>query len=284
MALVLVVLLVAVVATVGAVVFAVVWSGSRGRSVRDAHGHRSQWIGLALGAVVAAAVLAFDGPRYFHGLMLAPLLAAGWLAGVFVGERTRAAVPAPAGLVTAALTPRTVDRYVRRTAVGIMRASFATVTVLLGLALRWASPLDGAQYSAVCSAVTERSAGPWPGGTYAISGLAATAGVWILCELVLRAVVQRPTVAGTDVDDDGTRALVARTATTAGVLAAIPNLGLVSLTMGGVLLRTCPTPVQQIGAFVLVVGGIVVSISAAAAWLIALGSGGRAVVIPVAAR
>jgi hypothetical protein len=277
-------LLTTVVAAVAAGVLVVVRlaAPAGSRAPLDGHGWRWQGAGLAAGVLAAAVLFRSDGARHFLGLALAPTVALGWLGGVVAGERTRPACPVP-GVVSASLAPRTPGRYLGRRSLVVMRGCFAAVVGLLAAAWATASPTDGTIYAARCSADTGHAAGPWPGGPYAVVGVLATLLLWLAAEGAVRHAVRRPATFDDPEDDEARRRLSARTATTAAVLGAVPNLGVASLTMGAVLLRTCPTTGRTAVAVGLLVAGFGLSIVTAAVWLLVLGSGGRAVVVPVAA-
>jgi hypothetical protein len=263
-------------------VLALVRATARGPHLEDRHGLAYRWVGLAAGALAGMTVLVLDGPRHLLGFAVAPLVGAGWLAGVLAGERTRwRARPAPP-VVSVSLEPRVARRYVSARSMWMMRACYAGVLAMFAAALATASPSSPTMLEAVCSPWTSATAGPWPGGPYAVTGMMATAALWLASELAVRYVVHRPATFDEGHDDERVRVLAARTAATAAVLGAVPNLGVASVTMGGALQHACPTRLQSYLALGLVAVGMVLSLGAAAAWLLALFSGGRALVTPVA--
>ncbi|SCE69992.1 hypothetical protein [Micromonospora mirobrigensis] len=202
-----------------------------------------RWAGLTVG-VAAAAVAVRADPLGRGTAIAAPLLGLCVLAGVVAGE-TRAARPTgPAR--AAALETRQIRHYLPRWPATAVAVAGVGLAVLLVATTAAGSPDDqgraGRSFGYDCGEFTGGH-GPWPGSFYSLP-LAVVLGAGVLLAgLALRRVVGRPRPvddAGDLVRDDAERRRSGHAVTgAAGLLVAVPLIGVSVTAAGGLLASPC---------------------------------------------
>jgi hypothetical protein len=228
-------------------------------------GWRPAWTGLVVGLALAGLVAWSNRGLFLGGFVLAPLVAGGWLAGLAGGEWAVARRPVGAHR-SAPLRARRIGDYTPRWSIGLLRGATAGAVALFGVGAALADPLDPRALTTECAPGLVESRGPWPGPPYALPGVVATLVLWAAAEATVRYVAGRPSLPG---DDDGRRAVAARTALTAAVLGVVPNIAVLSAVMGGALAQTCGDGPALLGA-VIVLGGLVTVVCVLTAWSVAV--------------
>jgi len=247
-----------------------------GRFPSDAHGLLWQAVGLWTGVMLCLALWLLDGAR--HALVLALPSAAGccWLLALLIAERTRHGI-LTGEMRVAELVPRRASRYVARWAPSLMRASFLAAAGLALTAIAFASAHDPRAYAATWADGTLHTHGPWPGWPYALPALAGLVVAWLLVEAALRLAVERAPASRHAAEDVGLRMLAARAALTAACLVSLPTLAALLLAMGAGFSSAAPSSLLRDAGWAMVAAGALLGLTAGAAWLAALLTGGRAV-------
>jgi len=247
-----------------------------GRFPSDAHGFLWQAIGLWTGCMLCLVLWLLDGPRHVLVLALPSVAGCCWLLSLLMAERTRHGMET-GDVRIAGLVPRRASRYVARWAPTVMRASFLAAVCLSLTAILLASAHDPRAYSATWADGTLRTHGPWPGWPYAVPALLGLAVGWMLAEVVMRLVVDRAPASRHAPADDGLRMLSARAALTAACIVSLPTLAALLLAMGASFHSAAPSGLLRSAGWAMIAFGGLLGLTASAAWLAALLSGGRAV-------
>lgn len=249
-------------------------AGSRFPS--DAHGFLWQTIGLWTGFMLCLALWLLDGPRHVLVLALPSVAGCCWLLSLLVAERTRHGLQT-GDVRIAGLVPRRASRYVARWAPALMRASFLAAAGLSLTAILLASAHDPHVYSAVWADGTTRTHGPWPGWPYAVPALVGLAVGWLLAETAMRLVVDRAPASRHAGADNDARMLSARAALTAACIVSLPTLAALLFAMGGSFHYAASSGLLRGAGWAMIASGGLLGLTSSAAWLVALLTGGRAV-------
>jgi hypothetical protein len=166
-----------------------------------------------------------------------------------------------------------------------MRLIYLVTGSAMVAAIGTASPDDPAAFTRRCSSLLSNGGGPWPGAPFAVPGLIGLGVGWLLTEAVLHRIASRPASPDLGRADQDLRVLASRTALVSAVLIASPNLGTVMVMTGGALRGICGSSSFELLGTGLLLGGLITMAASAGAWLVALMTGGRGVVVPpVASR
>ena len=268
-------LLVALLASLLLVVAGVVrLTGARFPS--DTHGLLWQAVGLWTGVLLCLALWLMDTSRHVLVLALPSVAGCCWLLSLLVAERTRQGI-ATGNVRVAGLVPRNASRYVSRRAPALMRASLLAAAGLATTAILFASAQDPRTYAATWADGTSQTHGPWPGWPYAVPALVGLGATWLLAEAAMHLVVDRAPASSRAAEDDGIRMLSARAALTAACLVSLPTFAGLLLAMGACLGSAAPSGLSRGAGWAMVTAGVLLGLTAFAAWMAALLTGGRAV-------
>jgi hypothetical protein len=201
------------------------------------------WRIAGTAAGVAAGAWSSQAGSGGRGLMLAaPVFALCVLAGVVVGELV---VTAPRGAVReAGLAVRRWQAYVPPRLTTAVAASAVLLAGILAATVRAGAPDDlgraGRQLVRQCSAVMTQAHGPWPGSFYAWPLALVVGGGLLLAGVAVVRIARRPSQAEDAALEDALRRRSAAAVTAAaGLLVAVPLLGVGATAAMGLLAIDC---------------------------------------------